>query len=787
LASDLPLLFPIIIPKLSILDEFMSLPAVRSDGGDSTRPKNGVAAMWDRSRSAPPRVLILSSVMLTFIGLWSTAAVVLCDLASTAYYIGGVVESQIGKAAPWFILAVMVFSYGVRSIYIESCAMFVRGGVYRVVKEAMGHGMAKVSVSALLFDYVLTGPISAVSAGHYLVRLFNSLLGHFQIHKVVVESWGAAGVAIAVVLYFFQSNLRGIRSSSSKALKIMWATTAMAAVMLIWCLATLAIRPETRTLPPWRPDLSKKATADGKPVINVVTGKQEDPLGWIAATPIAEELRPGHVNWLSMIGALGIVVAFGHSILAMSGEETLAQVYREVKAPKLTNFKWAAFIVFVYSLAITGLMSFFAVMIIPDGARSRFQDNLISGLAMNVVGPEWAKLGLNTMVVIVGFLILAGAVNTSIVGANGVLNRVTEDGLLPTWFQRPQKTFGTTWRLLTVIAGLQILTIVISGGDVILLGEAYAFGVVWSLTLKSLSMVMLRFRKPDLFREYRVPINVPLGRRELPVGLILIFLVLLAAALANLLTKTVATMSGVAFTAILLAVFTVTEWFRKRSDGEDRQSSTHKNLEQFKLKPADELSRGTLGLDRRYCKLVWLNAGDDLAALETCLVETDTDTTDILVVAAHPAHAVEANAGSEDTDVVEDSGQPASAQPPVLDIEDRKLMTAVVNRAEQAGKAIKPIVLLSDDPEQTIARAAGAIDADELILSPCPGQAPDVQLDRVVAWRCETKHGRSGQLTVRMIGKDLDKRREIAGGCQAPPGPDDHGETARSLAKAVEY
>ena len=97
-------------------------------------------------RSAAPfmtgRVLVLSGVMFTFIGAWSTAAVVLCDLASTAYYIGGIVEAQIGRAAPWFIMAVMVFSYAVRSVYIESCSMFVRGGVYRVVKEAMGprHG-----------------------------------------------------------------------------------------------------------------------------------------------------------------------------------------------------------------------------------------------------------------------------------------------------------------------------------------------------------------------------------------------------------------------------------------------------------------------------------------------------------------------------------------------------------------------------------------------------------------------------------------------------------------------
>jgi amino acid transporter len=145
----------------------------------------------------------------------------------------GVVEEQIDKAAPWFILAVMLFSYAVQSVYIESCSMFIRGGVYRVVKEAMGHGMAKVSVSALMFDYVLTGPISAVSASHYLVRLFNALLAHFHMHAIVNERWGAVGVALAVVLYFYQINVRGILASSDKALKIMWATTVMAAVMIV--------------------------------------------------------------------------------------------------------------------------------------------------------------------------------------------------------------------------------------------------------------------------------------------------------------------------------------------------------------------------------------------------------------------------------------------------------------------------------------------------------------------------------------------------------------------------
>src|SRR5437868_9231675 len=136
---------------------------------------------------SPPRnrlmraaqVIIVSGVMFTFISYWRTAAVVLCDLASTSYYIGGIVELSVGKAAPWFILAVMIFSYGVRSVYIESCALFVRGGVYRVVKQAMGGLLGKVSVSALMFDYILTGPISGVSAGQYLMGLLFQVLRIF--------------------------------------------------------------------------------------------------------------------------------------------------------------------------------------------------------------------------------------------------------------------------------------------------------------------------------------------------------------------------------------------------------------------------------------------------------------------------------------------------------------------------------------------------------------------------------------------------------------------------------
>src|SRR5215471_6758483 len=134
---------------------------------DSIPPKN--ASTKPLKRAA--QVIVVSSVMFHFISYWRTAAVVLCDMSSTVYYIGAIVESAIGKAAPWFIIGVLLFSYAMRSVYIESCGLFVRGGVYKVVKEAMGGFLAKLSVSALMFDYVLTGPISGVSAGQYIVGL----------------------------------------------------------------------------------------------------------------------------------------------------------------------------------------------------------------------------------------------------------------------------------------------------------------------------------------------------------------------------------------------------------------------------------------------------------------------------------------------------------------------------------------------------------------------------------------------------------------------------------------
>ena len=226
---------------------------------------------------------------------------------------------------------------------------------------------------------------------------------------------------------------------------------------------------------------------------------------------------------------MAVFIGLGHSVLAMSGEESLAQVYREIEHPKLPNLKKAALVIFIYSMVFTSLVSFFAVMIIPDTTRPQYFENLIGGLAMSLTGPFVARLAFHIFVVVVGTLILSGAVNTAIVGSNGVLNRVSEDGVLSDWFRQPHPKFGTSYRIINIVVVLQIVTILISRGDVTFLANLYAFGVIWSFALKGIAVLVLRYTHPQE-REFRVPLNFQIARQGNSGGLALITLMLLAIA-----------------------------------------------------------------------------------------------------------------------------------------------------------------------------------------------------------------------------------------------------------------
>jgi amino acid transporter len=755
-------------------------------------------------------VLVVSSVALSFISFWRAAAIVLCDLASTAYYIGGISEEAIGKAAPWFILGVMLFSYAVRAVYVESCTMFTRGGVYKVVKGAVGGGIAKLSVSALMFDYVLTGPISAVAAGVYLVGLFGDMLALLTEHSAHPLLFNATThpdairfltviIAILITLYFWRANIIGMHESSDKALRIMQLTTVMGVLIIGWSALTIWLNHVPLTVPPLHPVFTQTSLDPDK----------QSSAGWLEHVP-------------KILGALGIMVAFGHSLLAMSGEESLAQVNREIEAPKLKNLMRAGFVIFLYSMLLTSLISFLAIVLIPDGKRvmtqivnngvdvrlsaenhgwwevdylrgpdaahahdwgyylnrsinsqgqevlkhtSReividrvnqhverddggYRDNLINGLVQNLIGPGWLKIVMECFVVIVGFLILAGAVNTSIIGSNGVLNRLAEDGVLMPWFQHPQPRFGTTHRLINLVGILQLIVIIASAGDVDTLGEAYAFGVIWSFVFMTMSMAVLRFKDTSP-RQYRVPFNVPITRKngqkvDVPIGILFVFAVLFSTALINLLTKKTATIWGVGFTIAFLIAFVLMERISNR-----RHGGKHAHLEQFNEKSSDKLTLEAAGVTHPHPIVVAARGPRSLPMLEKVLAEIDTHTRDIVVLTCKVLPPMTMGVTEHETSISD---------------EDRELLTKIVTVAEHIGKEVKPVVLPTNNPLYAIACAARDLLATEVVLGVSEKIHAEEQLEQfALAWGSAVAEmaGDEPPLTVRIMGPQVEMKCEM--------------------------
>ena len=645
------------------------------------------------------RIVVATSVMLTFISYWRAAAIVLNDLASSAFYACGIAEQAIGKSAPWFIVAVMLFSFAVRAVYVESCSMFVRGGVYRVVKEALGGTLAKISVSALMFDYILTGPISGVSAGQYIAGLINDVFATADAHGWIpraLHAWfhgtpqvdvNATSVifALAVTGYYWWENTKGIQESSEKALRVMQITTVMVVILLAWSGLTLA-----------------KVGYQPVPLPSAENLKfSDEALGFLKHTFPVHDLA-------KIFGIFGILIAFGHSVLAMSGEESLAQVNRELAHPKLENLKRAAIIIAIYSFVFTGLSALLSVMLIPDAIRVPvYKDNLIAGLAMSMWGPTILKLMFRAFVVVVGFLILSGAVNTAIIGSNGVLNRVSEDGVLSEWFRRPHARFGTTYRIINLVVFLQVFTILASRGNVYWLGEAYAFGVIWSFTFNSLAMLVLRFKYQGE-RGWKVPPNFRIAGHEIPIGLASVFMVLLSVALVNLFTKSIATIAGLSFAGAFFLIFTISERTNRA-----RHAAVEKEMkEQFQLLQQDTVERRALGI-RPGNVLVTVRDYNTLSHLKWVLDHIDTKEQDIVVMSARISQF-----GAAAYDLATEQ---------IFSDYEQQLFTKAVSIAESFGKKVSLLVVPARDVWSAIVQTASNLESSAVVAGLSSKMTPQEQ------------------------------------------------------------
>jgi amino acid transporter len=491
---------------------------------------------------------------------------------------------------------------------------------------------------------------------------------------------------MVVTMYFWWSNIKGIHESSGQALRIMQITTVMVVAFLIWCPITLLLAP-TIQIPPAPLPRNLQFSPDA--------------LGWFRGT------------FWPQIGMVAIIIAFGHSLLSMSGFETLAQVYREIAYPKLKNLRRTGNLVCIYAVICTGVITIFAGMIIPDSVRREYVDNLLGGLAMHLAGPWILRLAFHVFVVIVGVLILSGAVNTSIIGANGVMNRVAEDGVLLDWFRKPQRRFGTTYRIINLITGMQIATIALSRGDVNLLGEAYAFGVVWSFFLKSLGVLVLRYHRHD--QEYKHPFNLHIGGKEIPVGLFLTTLLLGLVAVANLFSKQIATIYGVGFTAVFFVVFTISEHINAKKKEQGKSG-----LEEFNLDMRPDITADSVHA-RPGCVLVAVRDYNHMVHVQTVLEKTNLRRHDIVVMTVRPVSA--------------GAGEYELSEKQLFSDYEKELLSRVVTIAEKLGKTVDLLVVPGVDPFDAMVQTAQKLKASRLVTGVSPRMDSEELARRIgLAW-----------------------------------------------------
>jgi hypothetical protein len=228
-----------------------------------------------------------------------------------------------------------------------------------------------------------------------------------------------------------------------------------------------------------------------------------------------------------------------------------------------------------------------------------------------------------------------------------------------------------------------------------LLGEAYAFGVVWSFVFKTISMLVLRYRYKGV-RNWKVPPNFHLFGIEIPIGLASVGMVLLATAIVNLFTKSVATVSGLIFSAIFFTIFTFSEKVNRRKHAH----TAAQMQEQFQLQQADSVERETVGI-RPGNVLVPVRDYNTLNHLRWVLERTDTHEHDVVVMTARTSQFGGAAYGLSTEQMFSDYEQ--------------TLFTRTVSVAESFGKKVSLLVVPARDSWSAIAQTAHNLESSSVV------------------------------------------------------------------------
>lgn len=423
---------------------------------------------------------------LTWLLAW---AVVFCDIGTSVYYVPGILYGNVGDKTPFFILLTTFGFVLLASKYIEITWRNPEGGgVVTITTKAFGPLWGCLGGMLITTSYFLTAAISAVSGFHYI----GSIFPFFDAHVVLFACLGLLALAVL--------NIIGIRESATVALGM--AVTALTVNLIVVALAATQLTAEQ----------------------------------WIKSW---ETVSPGHEMSLREL-----LIGFGAAWLAFSGLESISQLSPTMRRPLRRTARWAMVAVVITMLVSSPMLSLLAINALPPEIKATQSERFISEL-----GAISGGLGIKLAVVASASTLLLFAANTAIIGAYHIFLALTGAGFLPRIISLRSERFHTPHIAIAVATIVPAGVILMTRGELSLLGEMYAFGLLGAFLFSSLSLDVVRWR---------------LGRRDFGfwVGVLTTAMVLVAWCV-NLVEKELATLFGGALTVIgmTLAVGVRRDWF----------------------------------------------------------------------------------------------------------------------------------------------------------------------------------------------------------------------------------
>lgn len=407
-------------------------------------------------------------------------AVVFCDIGTSVYYVPGILYSQVGPLAPLFVFGTTAGFLLLASKYVEICWRNPEGGgVVTVATKAFNPRWGCFGGMLITVDYFLTSAISSVSGMNYLASLFSTLDGYI------------IGLSIVSLLFLAAINLVGIRESAIISL-------AMAGAALVVDLVVVGVTSWNIGPPHW-------------------------------------DLLIHHLSLGSSLTPTTFLVGFAGAWLAFSGLESISQLSPAMREPLRGTARRGMYLVVASVLVTSPLLTLFSVALLPEALKAQGTERFISEL-----GHMWGGLPVKIAVVMTASVLLLFAANTAIIGGYHVFLALARQGFFPTFITARNRRFGTPHWAIGIATGVPVLVVLGTAGNLTILGEMYAFGLLGAFVLSSLGLDVLRWRD---------------GRRSAVfwVGVFTTAMVLVSWCV-NLVTKPLATFFGGGLTAVGMAV-----------------------------------------------------------------------------------------------------------------------------------------------------------------------------------------------------------------------------------------